>query len=132
MKSVEMHGMWVIAAVAEVDADTIAFCAAKGGAGDPAVVGPGGKFDVWHDLNVLVDGDDVILSQGLAIRQCGYLAIIKIGQRIGWVEAVRFMVHFSNRSGQTIIMTTMLHHRSGVACMVVAFMFILLNGLCDR
>ena len=80
MKAMEVHGVRMIAAIAEMDADAVAFGGADCGARDAAVIRPGRIFDAWNDFDVFIQRDNFVFPQGLPIWQCGHFAIIKICQ----------------------------------------------------
>ena len=56
------------ALVEEADADAVALGGAQGRAGHLAVVGPGGEEEAGRDLDLAVDGEDLVLAQQRAVR----------------------------------------------------------------
>src|SRR5574341_1985739 len=96
MKTVKVHGVWMVCAVREFDADAISFSAAQSRTRDAPVVCPSRIFDAGDDFDILVDGDDLVLPESLPIQGCGRLAIIEIGQDLCGVEAVLLVVDFSH------------------------------------
>ena len=92
----KMHGVRMVASVAEVDANAVTLGGSQGRPGDPAVIGPGGEFDAGDDFDIFVERHDPIFTECLSIGQCGHFAVIKICQDISWVESVSFVVHFSH------------------------------------
>src|SRR5215207_1974367 len=130
METMEMHGMWMVASVAKLDTDSVAFCGTKRWTGDPAVIGPGRELDPWDNLNVFIERDDLVLAQGLSIRQSRYFAPIEIGQNVRWIEPVLLMVHLSNGARQ-IAMSTLLHNMRCVhLCRMICGMVMIV--LCER
>ena len=83
----------MVAAVAEMDANPIAFCGSDCRSWDPSIVRPGREFNTGNDFDIFIEGNDLILAQGLSIWQRRYFPIIEICQGVGGVEAVGFMVH---------------------------------------
>ena len=54
--------MRMIAAVAEMDADAVAFGGANGGARDAAVIRPCRVFDAWHNFYVFIQRDNFVFA----------------------------------------------------------------------
>ena len=99
----------MVASVAKVNADTVAFGGAERWTGDSSVIRPCGEFDPGHDLNIFVECNDLVFAQRLPVGQGGYFAVIKIGQNVCWIETVLFVIHFTDCAGQ-VAMIALLHH----------------------
>ena len=83
------------ASVCKADANTISFRGSDGGTGDAPVVRPCGEFNARYKLDVFVDGNDLVLAQGLSVWKRGDFSIIKIGQDVSGVEAILFVVYIA-------------------------------------
>jgi len=60
--AVKVHGVWVIAAVNEIDADTVALSTADGGARDAPVIRPGREFYTGYYFDISVSSHDAVLA----------------------------------------------------------------------
>ncbi len=89
MPAVEMHGVGVRALVEEADADPIALGGAQRRAGHLAVVGPGREEDAGRDLDLAIDGVDLVLAQQRAVgaRRLAVVALALGRRQIGEVPA---------------------------------------------
>ena len=67
MPAVKVDRVRMRALVQELDADAIAFGRADRRAGHLAVVGPGRKEHAGRDLDLAIDGDDLVLAQQRAV-----------------------------------------------------------------
>src|SRR5690606_22840382 len=68
METMEVHGVWMCAAVGEVDAQAVALDATDRGSGHPTVVGPGREEDPRRDLDLLVDGRHAVGAHWPPVR----------------------------------------------------------------
>src|SRR3990172_4830320 len=66
--SVKVHSVGMAARVDELHPDALASLAAEGRAGHRAVEGPRWKEEAWRDLDLLVERDDLELSQDPPVR----------------------------------------------------------------
>ncbi len=67
VEAVKVHGVWMVTSIAELDANAVAFRGSQCGAGNPAVIGPGGKFNARKNFNIFIEGNDLVFPQGLSI-----------------------------------------------------------------
>src|SRR5687767_1832318 len=120
METMEVHGVRMIAAIAEMDADAVALSGPDGGTRNAAVVRPCGVFDAWNDFDVFIKRDNFVFTEGLSVWQCGYLTVIKICQDVCWIEAILLVIYFTDCVGHDAIMIVKLHgwrgQDFGIAC----------------
>src|SRR5215216_744422 len=119
VKTMKVHRMRMIAAVTELDPNSITFRGSQGWTRDSSVIRPGGKFNARDNFNILVECDDFVFPQCLPVWQGRHFPVIKICQDIGRVKTILLMVYFPHRTGQ-VTMLSLLHIRHGL-CIVRLF-----------
>src|SRR6266508_1244438 len=66
MEAMKVHRVRMITSVAEVDSNMVAFRGSKGRTGNSAVICPRRKLDPRNNLDIFIEGNDFVLTQGLS------------------------------------------------------------------
>src|SRR5690606_26709522 len=85
--AVAVESVRVGAGVGEVNPDAVALVAADRRAGHGPVISPGREEDARRDLDLLIDRDDAVLTQRLAVLELAGGAVVEVGEELGRVEA---------------------------------------------